>query len=111
VPFSCQDFRPMWPGVAPRLPALAPNLAPSQLISNANDPTARTKGLPGRQPALRRGPGPTIARVKIRHQTDVRDSRALLGPIPLGRRCRPRAMTLDDELDRVAARSTARACS
>jgi hypothetical protein len=43
MPFSCQDSGPMWPGVARHLSALAPNLAPSKLISSANDSIARTK--------------------------------------------------------------------
>jgi hypothetical protein len=45
--------------------------------------------------------------VKIRHQTDVRDSRVLPGPIPPGRpqHSRARAVIIDDELDRAAADS------
>jgi hypothetical protein len=57
VPFSCQDSGLMWPDVARRLPALAPNLAPSKLISSTNGPIDRTKGQPDGQLALRhRGP-------------------------------------------------------
>jgi hypothetical protein len=53
----------MWPDVARRLPALAPNLAPSKLISSANDPMTRHKA--GPVPALPtpQGYGPGIARV------------------------------------------------
>jgi hypothetical protein len=50
VPFSCQDSGPMWPDVARCLPAVAPNLAPSKLISSANDTGARTKSRPAYSP-------------------------------------------------------------
>ena len=36
VPITCGNPGPMWPYVARRLPTLAPNLAPSKLISSAN---------------------------------------------------------------------------
>ena len=36
TPFTCKDPGLMWPDVARRLPTLAPKLAPSKLISNAN---------------------------------------------------------------------------
>jgi hypothetical protein len=44
-PFTCGNPGPMWPDVARRLPALAPNLAPGKLVSNAN------AGRPDRLPA------------------------------------------------------------
>ena len=44
---------------------------------------------------------------KIRHQTDMRDSQVLPGPIVPGRpqHSRARAVLIDDELDRAAADS------
>ena len=83
MPFTCQDPGPVWPDVARRVPALAANLAPSKLISSANDPKARTKGRPGRQPALgHHGPWLTTARGEDPPSDDVRDSAGAARPDP-----------------------------
>jgi hypothetical protein len=42
VPFSWNDNRWTWPGVAPYLRSLAPSLAPRDLVSNANVRTIGT---------------------------------------------------------------------
>ena len=53
---TCGVCGSMWPDVARLLPTLAPNLAPSKLISSANEPMARTKA--DQQTAAPRHRGP-----------------------------------------------------
>jgi hypothetical protein len=54
----------MWPGVARRLPALAPNLAPSKFLSIANVKRIEHKAGPvPAMPTPKQGYGPGIARV------------------------------------------------
>jgi hypothetical protein len=73
----------MWPDVAQRLPASAPNLAPSKLISTANGLTVRTKDRPGRQPALRHlGPLADDRTGEDPPSGDPRDSQVLPGSMP-----------------------------